>query len=196
MSYSNILWRMLPLDEWNIEYLSKSNLLSIVSHFSGFVDLSMKYIELQTSTINILQNSLVFASKLVHLDLSGMPITSIDFILEGTVPPLEILILDDCKAIDTSQYCSLITVIKQLTKLTILSLKGVNLSPSQAVAIASSQPELFMLGLRGVRLSPVDVTCILQSCTIRLQFLQMSSFSNNKSVLHALGAEYVSIFFS
>lgn len=154
--------------------------VNIMSHSSGFVYLSMKYIELETSTINILQNSLVFASKLVHLDLSGMPITSIDFILEGTVPPLEILIPDDCKAIDTSQYCSLITFIKQLTKLTILSLNGVNLSPSQAVAIASSRPELFMLGLRGVRLSPVDVTCILQSCTIRLQFLQMSSSQTTK----------------
>lgn len=116
----------------------------------------MKYIKLESSTINILQNSLVYAAKLVHLDLSGMPITSIDFILVGSVPPLT-LILDDCKAIDTSQYSSFITVVKQLTKLTILSLKlnGVNLSPSQAVAIANSRQELIMLGLLGVMLSPM-----------------------------------------
>ena len=114
----------------------------------------MKYIKLESSTINILQNSLVYAAKLVHLDLSGMPITSIDFILVGSVPPLT-LILDDCKAIDTSQYSSFITVVKQLTKLTILSLNGVNLSPSQAVAIANSRQELIMLGLLGVMLSPM-----------------------------------------
>lgn len=53
-----------------------------------------------------------------------------------------------------------------------------------------------MLGLCGVRLGPVDIGCMLQRCTICLQFLQMSSFSKNESVLHALGAEYnISIFF-
>ena len=53
-----------------------------------------------------------------------------------------------------------------------------------------------MLDLPGVRLSPVDMRCILQRWIIHLQFLQMSSFSQNESILHALGAEYdVSIFF-
>ena len=61
--------------------------------------------------INILQNSLVYATRLVHLDLCGLPVMSIDF-----------LILDDYKRIHTSEYCSFITFVKQLTKLNILSL--------------------------------------------------------------------------
>ena len=108
-----------------------------MSHFSGFLYLLVEYIELERSTVHILQNGLVFATKLVHIDLSGMAMTSIDFNLEGTVPPLQTLILDDCKAIDTSHCCNLITVVKHLTKLTILSLNEVNFSPSQAAAIAT-----------------------------------------------------------
>ena len=43
-----------------------------------------------------MQNSLIHASKLVYLDLSGQPIKNIEFIRIEKVPPLVTLILDDC----------------------------------------------------------------------------------------------------
>lgn len=89
-----MFWRMLPLDQWNINYLSESNLLNIMSHSLGFVYLSMKYIPVESTAINALQNSLMYATKLVHLDLSGVPITSIGFLLVEPLPPLHKLILD------------------------------------------------------------------------------------------------------
>ena len=89
ISHTNMLWRMFPLDEWGINYLSESNLLNIMSHSSGFVYLSMKYIQIQSTAINVLQNSLGHTTKLVHLDFSGMPITSIVSLLVEPVPRLQ-----------------------------------------------------------------------------------------------------------
>lgn len=91
-----------------------------MSHSSGFVYLSMKYIPVESTAINALQNSLMYATKLVHLNLSGGPITSIGFLLIEPVPLLQNLILDECKELDTSQYCDL----KKRTKLEILSFNG------------------------------------------------------------------------
>lgn len=95
-----------------------------MSHSSGFVYLSMKYIPVESTAINALQNSLMYATKLVHLNLSGGPITSIGFLLIEPVPLLQNLILDESKELDTSQYCDFIAVVEKLTKLEILSLNG------------------------------------------------------------------------
>lgn len=46
-----------------------------MSHSSGFINLSMKYITVESTAINAMQDSLRYASKLVHLDLSGISIT-------------------------------------------------------------------------------------------------------------------------
>ena len=121
---------MLPLDQWNINYLSESNLLNIMSHSLGFVYLSMKYIPVESTAINALQNSLMYATKLVHLDLSGVPITSIGFLLVEPLPPLHKLILDACRELDISQYYNLIAVVEKLKKLEILSLNGMTSSTS------------------------------------------------------------------
>ena len=50
------------------------------------------------------------------------------FLLVEPVPPLQNLILNECKELDTSQYCDFIAVVEKLTKLEILSLNGVRLS--------------------------------------------------------------------
>lgn len=98
----------------------------------------------------ILHKSLACSSKLKYLDLSGQPITSISFLLQGPVPPIRTLILHECTKIRTN---NLVAVIMQLDKIETLSLNRVDISAREAVAIACSQPLLFMLGLVGIEFS-------------------------------------------
>lgn len=194
----NSLWRDLPFDEWGITYLRKNYLMSIVSHSPGFELFSMKYVDVEFSstTCTILESSLENASKLVYLDLSGVPINSIYFLAVKHVPPLQTLILDDCNAINVDQ--NFITVLMQLIKLTTLSLNRVNLTPIQVLAVAKFLPGLFMLCVCGVGLTIQNVRAILESCPIRLQFLQMScnSLENKQALLALCGKHDVSIIFS
>ena len=73
---------------------------------------------------------------------SKWPITSISFLLEGPLPPVRTLILNDCTNIRTN---NVVVVIMQLNKTETWSLNKVDVSAREAVAIAYSQPSLFML---------------------------------------------------
>ena len=80
---NNILWSCLLLDEWHIRYLNEEQFINIMSHSSGFRYLSIKYIEMRTSEKKLetlLGNSLGFSKHLRFLDLSGQPISSLNFL--------------------------------------------------------------------------------------------------------------------
>ena len=80
---NNILWSCLLLDEWHIRYLNEEQFINIMSHSSGFRYLSIKYIEMRTSEKKLetsLGNSLGFSKHLRYLDLSGQPISSLNFL--------------------------------------------------------------------------------------------------------------------
>ena len=189
-SNSHQLWRILPLDNWSVKCLNKGNLLSILAHSSGYECLSINYIKLPELSYTILQNSLIRASKLVYLDLSGQPIMNIDFIRMEKVPPLVTLILDDCLNFYTGSE-QFIDIIRLLKNLRYLSLNRVSLSQRQAITIAKARPELFLLGLSGTHgLCSRDVLNILQSCNVRLHFLQLSPYLNHKEALRDLCSEY------
>ena len=118
ISNISVLWRHLPLDVWNIEYLEENHFINIITHSTGFVYFSLNHIKVEgpkDRMIIALENSLACASKLVFLDLSGQHLCTVDFLLKGTVPPLECLVLDDCKDINLQ---SLATVVKKMRKLT------------------------------------------------------------------------------
>ena len=92
-----------------------------MSHSSGFKYLLIRYIEMTTSEMRLealLGNSLEFSKHLRYLDLSGQPISSLNFLLIES-SPLETLILSDCQKIDT---CCCTAILKQLRNLRILSL--------------------------------------------------------------------------
>ena len=190
ISKSHQLWRILPLDNCKVKCLNKGNLLSILAHSSGFECLSINYIELPELSYTILQNSLIRASKLVYLDLSGQPLMNIDFIRMEKVPPLVTLTLDDYLNLYTGSE-QFMDIIRLLTNLRYLSLNRVSLSQRQAITIAKAQPELFLLGLSGAHgLCSRDVLTILQSCNVRLHFLQLSPYLNHKEALRDLCSEY------
>ena len=155
-----------------VKCLNKGNLLRILAHSSGFECLSINYIKMPELSYTILQNSLIRASKLVYLDLSGQPLMNIDFIRMEKVPPLVTLTLNDCLNLYTGSE-QFMDIIRLLTNLLYLSLNRVCLSQRQAITIAKAQPELFLLGLSGTHgLCSRDVLTILQSWNVRLHFLQ------------------------
>lgn len=182
------MWKILHLDEWNIQYITEEHLKSIMSHSPRFIHFSLRDIKIVKANVKsmaILHKSLACSSKLEYLDLSGQSITSIIFLLQGSVPPIRTLILDDCKKIRPN---NLVAVIMQLDKIATLSLNRVDISAREAVAIACSRPSLFMLGLVGIEFSLSDVRYILEHT--RPFFLEMSSFSIDERILHSLGSEY------
>lgn len=125
--------------------------------FTGFIHFSLRYIKIvnvNAKLMAILHKSLSCSSKLKYLDLSGQPITSISFLLQGPVPPIRTLILNDCTKIRTN---NLVAAIMQLDKIETLSLNRVDISAREAAAIACSQPSLFMLGLVGIEFSLTEV---------------------------------------
>ena len=132
ISNSHQLWRILPLDNWKVKCHNKGNLLCILAHSSGFKCLSINYIKLPELSYIFLQNSLIRASKLVHLNMSGKPIMNIDFIRMEKVPPLVTLILDGCLNLYTGSE-QFIDIIRLLTNLRSLALNRVSLSQRQAI---------------------------------------------------------------
>ena len=66
----------------------------------------------------LLGNGLGFSKYVRYLDLSGQPISSLNFLLTESFP-LETLILDDCQKINT---CRCTAVLMQTKNLRILSL--------------------------------------------------------------------------
>ena len=117
---NNILWSCLLLDEWHIRYLNEEQFINIMSHSSGFRYLSIKYIEMRTSETKLetlLGNSLGFSKHLRYLDLSGQPISSLNF-LQIESSPLETLILNDCQKLNT---CCSTTILKQLKSQNIIA---------------------------------------------------------------------------
>ena len=155
-----------------------------MSHSPGFIHFSLRYIEIaevNVKSMAILHKSLACSNKLEYLDLSGQPITSISFLLQGPVLPIRTLILNDCTKIRTND---IVTVIMQLEKLETLSLNRVDMSVREAVAIACSQPSLFMLGLVGIEFSLSEVKYILEHTSPF--FLEMSRFSIDEPILRSL----------
>jgi len=133
----------------------------------------------------ILRKSLACSNKLEYLDLTGQPITSISFLLQGPVLPIRTLILNDCTRIRTND---IVAVIMQLEKLETLSLNRVGISAREAVAIACSQLSLFMLGLVGIEFSRSDVKYIFEHTSPF--FLEMSRFSIDEPILRSLESEF------
>ena len=100
--------------------LSEEQFINIMSHSSGFKYFSIRYIEMTTSEMRLealLGNSLEFSKHLRYLDLSGQPISSLNFLLIES-SPLETLILNDCQKIDT---CCCTAILKQLRNSRIIS---------------------------------------------------------------------------
>ena len=118
---NNILRSCFLLDEWHIRYLSEENFINIMSHSSGFRYFSIRYIEMTTSERRLetlLENRLGFSKHLRYFDLSGQPISSLNFLLTESFP-LETLILNDCHKINA---CRCTAVLMQIKNLRILSL--------------------------------------------------------------------------
>ena len=114
----------------------------------------------------LLGNNIEFSKHLRYLDLSGQPISSLNFLLIES-SPLETLILNDCQKIDT---CCCTAILKQLRNLRILSL-------------------YYVLCLVGVSLAREDIRLILQKLN-HLQFFEISCSSEDKEHIYALGEEY------
>ena len=177
---NNILWSCLLLDEWHIRYLSEEQFMS---HSSGFKYLSIRYIEMTTSEMRLeglLGNSLEFSKHLRYLDLSGQPISSLNFLLIES-SPLETLILNDCQKIDTC-CCT-------ARHLRILSLNRVGFTGNQVITTTASSCLLNVLCLVGVSLARKDIRLILQKLN-HLQFFEISCSSEDEEHIYALGEEY------
>ncbi len=132
-----------------------------MSHSSGFRYLSIRYIEMTTSERRLetlIGDSLGFSKHLRYLDLSGQPISSLNFLLTDS-SPLETLILNDCQKINT---CCCIPILKQLQNLRILSLNRVGFTANQVATITASSCSLNVLCLVGVSLARKDIRLILQ----------------------------------
>ena len=179
----NCLWSDLLLDEWGIEHLSAKQLKTIMSHSSGFTLFSIRYIILKinspSETSHILTERLVYAKKLVYLDLSGQPVSSLDFLLANPPRELEVLLIDNCKTMNIE---SVINVVKQLLKLDYLSINGVGMSYRQALTLASLPPYLTYLALSHVKLTPQNIVPILENARA-LMFLQVSCNVNDEQAL-------------
>lgn len=155
---------------------------------SGFKYLSIRYIEMTTSEMRLealLGNSLEFSKHLRYLDLSGQPISSLNFLLIES-SPLETLILNDCQKIDT---CCCTAILKQLRNLRILSLNRVGFTANQVTTITASSCLLNVLCLVGVSLARKDIRLILQKLN-HLQFSSISCSSEDEEHIYALGEEY------
>lgn len=154
---NNILWSCFPLDEWHIRYLSEENFINIMSHSSGFRYFSIRYIEMRTSERRLetlLENRLGFSKHLRYLDLSGQPISSLNFLLTESFP-LETLILNDCHKINA---CRCTAVLMQIKNLRILSLNRVGFTANQVATITAFSCSLNVLCLVGVSLRRKDKT--------------------------------------
>ena len=170
--------------------LSEEQFINIMSHSSGFKYLSIRYIEMTTSEMRLealLGNSLEFSKHLRYLDLSGQPISSLNFLLIES-SPLETLILNDCQKIDT---CCCTAILKQLRNLRILilSLNRVGFTANQVTTITASSCLLNVLCLVGVSLARKDIRLILQKLN-HLQFFEISCSSEDEEHIYALGEEY------
>ena len=187
---NNILWSCLLLDEWPMQYLNEEQIVNTMSHSSGFRYLSIRYIEITTSERRLqtlLGDSLGFSKRLRYLDLSGQPISSLNFLLtDSNSSPFETLILNDCRKIDT---CCCTAILEQLQNLTVLSLNRVGFTANQVATITSSLCSLNVLCLVGVSLERNDVRLILQKLN-NLQFFEISCSSEDKEYIDALGEEY------
>ena len=132
----------------------------------------------------LLGNSLEFSKHLRYLDLSGQPISSLNFLLIVS-SPLETLILNDCQKIDN---CCCTAILKQLRNLRILSLNRVGFTANQVTTITTSS-FLNVLCLVGVSLARKDIRLILQKLN-HLQFFEISCSSEDEEHIYALGEEY------
>jgi len=173
-----------------MQYLNEEQIVNTMSHSSGFRYLSLRYIEITTSERRLqtlLGDSLGFSKRLRYLDLSGQPISSLNFLLtDSNSSPLETLILNDCRKIDT---CCCTAILQQLQNLTVLSLNRVGFTANQVATITSSLCSLNVLCLVGVSLERNDVRLILQKLN-NLQFFEISCSSEDKEYIDALGEEY------
>ena len=148
---NNILWSCFLLDVWHIRYLSEENFINIMSHSRGFRYFSIRYIEMRTSERRL---ETLLEYRLGYLDLSGQPISSLNFLLTESFP-LETLILNDCHKINT---CRCNAVLMQIKNLRILSLNRVGFTANQVATITAFSCSLNVLCLVGVSLTRKDMT--------------------------------------
>lgn len=133
----------------------------------------------------LLENRLGFSKRLRYLDLSGQPISSLNFLLTESFP-LETLTLNDCHKINA---CCCTAVLMQIKNLRILSLNRVGFTANQVATITAFSRKLNVLCLVGVSLTRKDIRLILQKLN-HFQFLEISCSSEDEEHIHALGEEY------
>ena len=139
----------------------------------------------ETRLETLLENRLGFSKHVRYLDLSGQPISSLNFLLTESFP-LETLILNGCHKINT---CRCTAVLMQIKNLRILSLNRVGFTANQVATITAFSCSLNVLCLVGVRITRKDIRLILQKLN-HLQFLEISCSSEDEEHIHALGEEY------
>ena len=107
---------------------------TIMSHAEAFAYFSMRNVTIKYLTVALLRH-LANSSKLVYLDLSWQEgLRDIIFFLGKTVcSNLEYLLLDNCKNLNAY---SVIQVVKLSSKLQMLSLNGLTISPDNVQVIA------------------------------------------------------------
>lgn len=187
------LWQIVAIDEWMIQKIDPHPMTTIMSHAEAFTYFSMRNVTIKYSAVALLRH-LANSSKLVYLDLSWQDVLrDINFLGKTVCSNLEYLLLDNCKNLNAY---SVIQVVQLPSKLKLLSLNGLALSPDNVQAIAHLElSRLFSIGLTGAVLSLETAEIFFQNHP-SLLFLQLSNRTIDKPGFRRLGAKYdVSIFF-
>ena len=186
---TDCLWQIVAIDEWMIQKIDQHPMATIMPHAEAFTYFSMRNVTIKYSAVALLRH-LANSSKLVYLDLSWQDVLrDINFLGKTVCSNLEYLLLD------LNAY-SVIQVVQLSSKLKLLSLNGLALSPDNVQAIAHLElSRLFSIGLTGAGLSLETAEIFFQNHP-SLLFLQLSNRTVDKPGFRRLGAKYdVSIFF-
>ena len=173
------LWQIVAIDEWMIQKIDQHPMATIMSHAEAFTYFFMRNVTIKYSAVALLRH-LANSSKLVYLDLSWQDVLrDINFLGKSVCSNLEYLLLDNCNNLNAY---SVIQVVKLLSKLKMLSLNGLALSPDKVQVIAhlelSRQQYRFSIGLTGAVLS-VETAEILFQNHPSLLLLQLSNWVHN-----------------
>lgn len=190
---TDCLWQIVAIDDWMIQKIDQHPMATIMSHAEAFTYFSMRNVTIKYSAVSLLRH-LANSSKLVYLDLSWQDVLrDINFLGKTVCSNLEYLLLDNCKNLNAY---SVIQVVKLSSKLKMLSINGLALSPDNVQVIAHLElSRLFSIGLTGAVLSVETAEIFFQNHP-SLLFLQLSNRTIDKPGFRRLGAKYdVSIFF-
>ena len=156
---------------------------TIMSHAEAFTYFFMRNVTIKYSAVALLRH-LANSSKLVYLDLSWQDVLrDINFLGKTVCSNLEYLLLDNCNNLNAY---SVIQVVKLSSKLKMLSLNGLALSPDKVQVITHLVlSRLFSIGLTGAVLS-VETAEILFQNHPSLLFLQLSNWVHNTMLVFFL----------